>query len=43
MTFYIIRESFGMIDFFDRIRDYKTRDESIRVLDDLVNKKRWLN
>ncbi len=39
MRFYIIRECFGMIDFFHGIKDFKTRDDAINTLNDLVNNK----
>jgi len=39
MTLYIIREACGMVNFFNKIKDYKTRDEAIDVLNNLVHDK----
>ncbi len=39
MTFYVIRECFGMIDFFNKIGDLKMRNEAVSVLTDIINKK----
>lgn len=36
MKFYIVRECFGMIDFFHGTKDFKTRDDAINTLRDLV-------
>jgi fructosamine-3-kinase len=37
MKFYVIRECFGMMDFFHKIEDFKARDLAINVLNDLAN------
>lgn len=37
MSFYIIRECFGMIDFFTKINDIKMRNIAIETLEDLVS------
>lgn len=38
MTFYVIRECFGMIDFFHKINDKKARDLALSVLRDFAFK-----